>query len=149
MKPKTSEQDLNFWTPLFGGIYVAGYNPVTIDMQGHRLDVAMNMDPVAKGTVFNPGAISPHAIHVTSSSLTINNVKGMELSAAGPGLATGNITVFILLAPTSRAPTMMVRAFPALLSTMKKVGIMQLNSIPASFRWKMAFMSGKTPAVPT
>lgn len=40
---------------------------------------------------FNPGAISPHALHVTSSSLTINNVKGMELSAAGPGLATGNI----------------------------------------------------------
>ena len=91
LKPKTSEQNLNFWTPLFGGIYVAGYNPVTIDMQGHRLDVAMNMDPVAQGAVFNPGAISPHALHVTSSSLTINNVKGMELSAAGPGLATGNI----------------------------------------------------------
>ena len=91
LKPKTSEQNLNFWTPLFGGIYVAGYNPVTIDMKGHRLDVAMNMDPVAQGAVFNPGAISPHALHVTSSSLTINNVKGMELSAAGPGLATGNI----------------------------------------------------------
>ena len=91
LKPKTSEQNLNYWTPLFGGIYVAGYNPVTIDMQGHRLDIAMNMDPVPKGAVFNPGAISPHAIHVTSSSLTINNVKGMELSAAGPGLATGNI----------------------------------------------------------
>ena len=92
LKPKTSEQNLNFWTPLFGGIYVAGYNPVTIDMQGHRLDVAMNMDPVAQGAVFNPGAISPNVLHVTSSSLTINNVKGMELSAAGPGLATGNIT---------------------------------------------------------
>ena len=92
LKPKTSEQNLNFWTPLFGGIYVAGYNPVTIDMQGHRLDVAMNMDPVAEGAVFNPGAISPNVLHVTSSSLTINNVKGMELSAAGPGLATGNIT---------------------------------------------------------
>ncbi|MEE0356752.1 MAG: hypothetical protein UDN31_03960, partial [Phascolarctobacterium succinatutens] len=91
LKPKTSEQNLNFWTPLFGGIYVAGYNPVTIDMQGHRLDVAMNMDPVAQGAVFNPGAISPNVLHVTSSSLTINNVKGMELSAAGPGLATGNI----------------------------------------------------------
>ena len=91
LKPKTSEQNLNFWTPLFGGIYVAGYNPVTIDMQGHRLDVAMNMDPVAQGAVFNPGAISSHVLHVTSSSLTINNVKGMELSAAGPGLATGNI----------------------------------------------------------
>ena len=104
LKPKTSEQDLNFWTPLFGGIYVAGYNPVTIDMQGHRLDVAMNMDPVAKGTVFNPGAISPHAIHVTSSSLTINNVKGMELSAAGPGLATGNING-IYLAGTNQQGT--------------------------------------------
>ena len=92
LKPKTSEQNLNFWTPLFGGIYVAGYNPVTIDMQGHRLDVAMNMDPVAQGAVFNPGAISPNVLHVTSSSLTINNVKGMELSAAGPGLAIGNIT---------------------------------------------------------
>lgn len=92
LKPKTSEQNLNFWTPLFGGIYVAGYNPVTIDMQGHRLDVAMNMDPVAQGAVYNPGAISPNVLHVTSSSLTINNVKGMELSAAGPGLATGNIT---------------------------------------------------------
>ena len=92
LKPKTSEQNLNFWTPLFGGIYVAGYNPVTIDMQGHRLDVAMNMDPVAQGAVFNPGAISPNVLHVTSSSLTINNVKGMELSAGGPGLATGNIT---------------------------------------------------------
>ena len=92
LKPKTSEQNLNYWTPLFGGIYVAGYNPVTIDMQGHRLDVAMNMDPVAQGAVFNPGAISPNVLHVTSSSLTINNVKGMELSAAGPGLATGNIT---------------------------------------------------------
>ena len=92
LKPKTSEQNLNFWTPLFGGIYVAGYNPVTIDMQGHRLDVAMNMDPVAQGAVFNPGAISPNVLHVTSSSLTINNVKGMELSAAGPGLATGHIT---------------------------------------------------------
>lgn len=77
---------------MFGGIYVAGYNPVTIDMQGHRLDVAMNMDPVAQGAVFNPGAISPNVLHVTSSSLTINNVKGMELSAAGPGLATGHIT---------------------------------------------------------
>ena len=104
LKPKTSEQDLNFWTPLFGGIYVAGYNPVTIDMQGHRLDVAMNMDPVAKGTVFNPGAISPHALHVTSSSLTINNVKGMELSAAGPGLATGNING-IYLAGTNQQGT--------------------------------------------
>ena len=92
LKPKTSEQNLNFWTPLFGGIYVAGYNPVTIDMQGHRLDVAMNMDPVAQGAVYNPGAISPNVLHVTSSSLTINNVKGMELSVAGPGLATGNIT---------------------------------------------------------
>ena len=92
LKPKTSEQNLNFWTPLFGGIYVAGYNPVTIDMQGHRLNVAMNMDPVAQGAVYNPGAISPNVLHVTSSSLTINNVKGMELSAAGPGLATGNIT---------------------------------------------------------
>ena len=92
LKPKTSEQNLNYWTPLFGGIYVAGYNPVTIDMQGHRLDVAMNMNPVAQGAVFNPGAISPNVLHVTSSSLTINNVKGMELSAAGPGLATGHIT---------------------------------------------------------
>ncbi|WP_337477860.1 autotransporter outer membrane beta-barrel domain-containing protein [Phascolarctobacterium succinatutens] len=104
LKPKTSEQNLNFWTPLFGGIYVAGYNPVTIDMQGHRLDVAMNMDPVAQGTVFNPGAISPHALHVTSSSLTINNVKGMELSAAGPGLATGNING-IYLAGTNQEGT--------------------------------------------
>ena len=104
LKPKTSEQDLNFWTPLFGGIYVAGYNPVTIDMQGHRLDVAMNMDPVAQGAVFNPGAISPHALHVTSSSLTINNVKGMELSAAGPGLATGNING-IYLAGTNQQGT--------------------------------------------
>ena len=104
LKPKTSEQNLNFWTPLFGGIYVAGYNPVTIDMQGHRLDVAMNMDPVAQGSVFNPGAISPHALHVTSSSLTINNVNGMELSAAGPGLATGNITG-IYLAGTNQEGT--------------------------------------------
>lgn len=93
LKPKTSEQNLNYWTPLFGGIYVAGYNPVTIDMQGHRLDVAMNMNPVAQGSVFNPGAISPNVLHVTSSSLTINNVKGMELSAAGPGLATGHIKI--------------------------------------------------------
>ncbi|WP_444349432.1 beta strand repeat-containing protein, partial [Phascolarctobacterium succinatutens] len=104
LKPKTSEQNLNFWTPLFGGIYVAGYNPVTIDMQGHRLDVAMNMDPVAQGAVFNPGAISPNVLHVTSSSLTINNVKGMELSAAGPGLATGNITG-IYLAGTNQEGT--------------------------------------------
>ena len=104
LKPKTSEQNLNFWTPLFGGIYVAGYNPVTIDMQGHRLDVAMNMDPVAQGAVFNPGAISPNVLHVTSSSLTINNVNGMELSAAGPGLATGNITG-IYLAGTNQEGT--------------------------------------------
>ena len=104
LKPKTSEQNLNFWTPLFGGIYVAGYNPVTIDMQGHRLDVAMNMDPVAQGAVFNPGAISPNVLHVTSSSLTINNVNGMELSAAGPGLATGHITG-IYLAGTNQEGT--------------------------------------------
>ena len=104
LKPKTSEQNLNFWTPLFGGIYVAGYNPVTIDMQGHRLDVAMSMDPVAQGAVFNPGAISPNVLHVTSSSLTINNVNGMELSAAGPGLATGNITG-IYLAGTNQEGT--------------------------------------------
>ena len=104
LKPKASEQELNYWTPIFGGLYVAGYNPVTIDMQGHRLDVAMNMDPVAQGAVFNPGAISPNVLHVTSSSLTINNVKGMELSAAGPGLATGNITG-IYLAGTNQEGT--------------------------------------------
>lgn len=91
LKPKTSEQNMNYWTPYFGGIYVAGYKPVTIDMQGHRLDIAMNMDPIPQGAVFNPGAINPNVLHVTSSSLTINNVKGMELSVAGPSLANGNI----------------------------------------------------------
>lgn len=91
LKPKESEQEMNYWTPLFGGIYVAGYKPISIDMQGHRLDIAMNMDFVKQGNVFNPSAVSPDPIHVTSSSLTINNVKGMDLSVSGPALATGGI----------------------------------------------------------
>ena len=91
MKPKTSEQNLNFWTPLFGGIYVAGYNPVTIDMQGHRLDIAQNVDQVRVGSVHNIKAVSANGIHVTSSSLTINNVKGMNISAGGSFLSVGKV----------------------------------------------------------
>ena len=37
LKPNASDQDFNHWTPMFGGIYIAGNKPVTIDMQGHRL----------------------------------------------------------------------------------------------------------------
>ena len=91
LKPKASEQDLNYWTPIFGGLYVAGYNPVTIDMQGHRLDVAQNVDQVKVGSVNNIKAVSANGIHVTSSSLTINNVKGMNISAGGSFLSVGKV----------------------------------------------------------
>ena len=91
LKPKASEQDLNHWTPIFGGLYVAGYNPVTIDMQGHRLDIAQNVDQVKVGSVHNINAVSANGIHVTSSSLTINNVKGMNISAGGSFLSVGKV----------------------------------------------------------
>ena len=91
LKPKASEQELNHWTPIFGGLYVAGYNPVTIDMQGHRLDIAQNVDQVRVGSVHNIKAVSANGIHVTSSSLTINNVKGMNISAGGSFLSVGNV----------------------------------------------------------
>ena len=91
LKPKASEQTLNYWTPIFGGLYVAGYNPVTIDMQGHRLDIAQNVDQVKVGSVHNINAVSANGIHVTSSSLTINNVKGMDISAGGKFLSTGKV----------------------------------------------------------
>ena len=91
LKPKASEQTLNYWTPIFGGLYVAGYNPVTIDMQGHRLDIAQNVDQVKVGSVHNINAVSANGIHVTSSSLTINNVKGMDISVGGKFLSTGKV----------------------------------------------------------
>ena len=91
LKPKASEQELNYWTPIFGGLYVAGYNPVTIDMQGHRLDIAQNVDQVRVGSVHNIKAVSANGIHVTSSSLTINNVKGMNISAGGSFLSVGKV----------------------------------------------------------
>ena len=91
LKPKASEQELNHWTPIFGGLYVAGYNPVTIDMQGHRLDIAQNVDQVRVGSVHNIKAVSANGIHVTSSSLTINNVKGMNISAGGSFLSVGKV----------------------------------------------------------
>ena len=89
LKPKASEQDLNSWTPNFGGIYIAGNKPVTIDMQGHRLDIALNVDQ-PKG-VNNVNAVNPNGIHVSSADLVINNVKGMELSASGSYLKTGKM----------------------------------------------------------
>ena len=89
LKPKASEQDLNSWTPNFGGIYIAGNKPVTIDMQGHRLDIALNVDQ-PKG-VNNVNAVNPNGIHVSSADLIINNVKGMELSASGSYLKTGKM----------------------------------------------------------
>ena len=89
LKPKASEQDFNQWTPNFGGIYIARNNPVTIDMQGHRLDIALNVDkPNGVTNVYN---VNPNAIHVTSANLVINNVKGMELSAAGSFLSRGKL----------------------------------------------------------
>ena len=89
LKPKASEQDFNNWTPMFGGIYIARNNPVTIDMQGHRLDIALNVDqPNGVQNVYN---VNPHAIHVSSADLVINNVKGMELSAAGSFLSRGKL----------------------------------------------------------
>ena len=91
LKPKASEQDLNYWTPMFGGIYIAGDNSATIDMQGHRLDVAMNVDQVKVGSVNNVNAINANGIHVTSSGLTINNLKGMDISVGGAFLSTGNV----------------------------------------------------------
>ena len=89
LKPKASDQDFNHWTPMFGGIYIAGNKPVTIDMQGHRLDLALNVDQ-PKG-VDNVRAVSPNAIHVSSADLVINNVKGMELSAKGSFLSAGKL----------------------------------------------------------
>ena len=89
LKPNASDQDFNHWTPMFGGIYIAGNKPVTIDMQGHRLDLALNVDQ-PKG-VNNVGAVSPNAIHVSSADLVINNVKGMELSAKGSFLSAGKL----------------------------------------------------------
>ncbi|WP_304263715.1 autotransporter outer membrane beta-barrel domain-containing protein [Phascolarctobacterium succinatutens] len=89
LKPNASDQDFNYWTPMFGGIYIAGNKPVTIDMQGHRLDLALNVDQ-PKG-VNNVRAVSPNAIHVSSADLVINNVKGMELSAKGSFLSAGKL----------------------------------------------------------
>ena len=89
LKPNASDQDFNHWTPVFGGIYIAGNKPVTIDMQGHRLDLALNVDQ-PKG-VNNVRAVSPNAIHVSSADLVINNVKGMELSAKGSFLSAGKL----------------------------------------------------------
>ncbi|WP_293736465.1 autotransporter outer membrane beta-barrel domain-containing protein [uncultured Phascolarctobacterium sp.] len=89
LKPKASEQDLNSWTPNFGGIYIAGNKPVTIDMQGHRLDIALNVDK--PNGVNNVNAVKPNGIHVSSADLVINNVKGMELSASGSYLKTGTL----------------------------------------------------------
>ena len=89
LKPNASDQDFNHWTPMFGGIYIAGNKPVTIDMQGHRLDLALNVDQ-PKG-VDNVRAASPNAIHVSSADLVINNVKGMELSAKGSFLSAGKL----------------------------------------------------------
>ena len=89
LKPKASEQELNQHTPMFGGIYIARNNPVTIDMQGHRLDIALNVDqPNGVQNVYN---VNPNAIHVSSADLVINNVKGMELSAAGSFLSRGKL----------------------------------------------------------
>ena len=89
LKPKASEQEFNNWTPMFGGIYIAGNKPITIDMQGHRLDIAMNVDqPNGITNVYN---VNPNVIHVTSANLVINNVKGMELSAAGSFLSGGKL----------------------------------------------------------
>ena len=89
LKPKASEQEFNNWTPNFGGIYIARNNPVTIDMQGHRLDIALNVDqPNGVTNVYN---VNPNAIHVSSANLVINNVKGMELSAAGSFLSRGKL----------------------------------------------------------
>jgi len=89
LKPNASDQDFNHCTPVFGGIYIAGNKPVTIDMQGHRLDLALNVDQ-PKG-VNNVRAVSPNAIHVSSADLVINNVKGMELSAKGSFLSAGKL----------------------------------------------------------
>ena len=89
LKPNASDQDFNHWTPMFGGIYIVGNKPVTIDMQGHRLDLALNVDQ-PKG-VNNVRAVSPNAIHVSSADLVINNVKGMELSAKGSFLSAGKL----------------------------------------------------------
>ena len=89
LKPNASDQDFNHWTPMFGGIYIAGNKPVTIDMQGHSLDLALNVDQ-PKG-VNNVRAVSPNAIHVSSADLVINNVKGMELSAKGSFLSAGKL----------------------------------------------------------
>ena len=89
LKPNASDQNFNHWTPMFGGIYIAGNKPVTIDMQGHRLDLALNVDQ-PKG-VDNVRAVSPNAIHVSSADLVINNVKGMELSAKGSFLSAGKL----------------------------------------------------------
>ena len=89
LKPKASEQEFNNWTPMFGGIYIAGNKPITIDMQGHRLDIAMNVDqPNGITNVYN---VNPNVIHVTSADLVINNVKGMELSAKGSFLSGGKL----------------------------------------------------------
>ena len=89
LKPKASEQEFNNWTPMFGGIYIAGNKPITIDMQGHRLDIALNVDqPNGVANVYN---VNPNAIHVSSADLVINNVKGMELSAAGSFLSGGKL----------------------------------------------------------
>ena len=89
LKPKASEQEFNNWTPMFGGIYIARNNPVTIDMQGHRIDIALNVDqPNGVTNVYN---VNPNAIHVSSADLVINNVKGMELSAAGSFLSRGKL----------------------------------------------------------
>ena len=89
LKPKASEQDFNQWTPNFGGIYIARNNPVTVDMQGHRLDIALNVDqPNGVENVYN---VNPNAIHVSSADLVINNVKGMELSASGSFLSRGKL----------------------------------------------------------
>ena len=80
-------------------------------MQGHRLDIALNVDqPNGVANVYN---VNPNAIHVSSADLVINNVKGMELSAKGSFLSGGSCAVFMLQAPTRRVPTATARDLPA------------------------------------
>ena len=84
LKPKASEGTYNTdgsQTYYFSGIFQSDEDSATtVNMNGHKLDVAMNYD--------NPGGNRPadlrlRGIYVTDGNLTIKNVNGMNLSANG------------------------------------------------------------------
>ena len=111
LKPKASEQEFNNWTPMFGGIYIAGNKPITIDMQGHRLDIALNVDqPNGVANVYN---VNPNAIHASSADSVITTLRVWSFLLPAAFCPEASCAVFTLQAPTRRALTETARDLPA------------------------------------